>query len=308
MLNQSSHLDENIETVMSSIAGDSELQETTRPKNKKHPNKSQRNSDSEALKKLIHIPGVDDNGVLNGDKNGHHGESNPTQSESDRNREKMETPGNGRLSSPKSTYSDSSRGGEEEGEYIDDFTSFEPSDGYSPDPSDVHSPGPLSSPEPALARTQTFPVCGDFCNSDSTSEGVQKRADLPVPVTAHSSPQRTLRGTHIIRPRTQASALSVSSDNDDGDWSASIQTVRSRNQMTNYHRAERSSVTKSLRSSRGQQSDSPKNSRGFSANSTSSLEPQEAKELEDELGSLDFKNKYQHISELVANKLPGYTM
>lgn len=74
---------------------------------------------------------------------------------------------------------------------------------------------------------------------------------------------------------------------------------------------ERSSGAESFVSSRGQRSESTKSSGPggrFSAESTSSFEPQEAEELEDELGSLDFRKEYRHISELVANKLPGYTM
>eukprot|EP00064_Thunnus_orientalis_P000188 superscaffoldBa00000008_g188 len=208
-----------------------------------------------------------------------------------------------RHSSPKSLFSDSSGEGSEEANYADDFNSLEPSDAYSPDPA--------SSPEPARARTPKSPVRLDFRHSDSGSESVQRRAVVPVPIKACSSPHRVLRGTHIIRPRTQASALSFSSDDGDRDGSASVRTVHSRRYMTESSQTGRSSGAESVRSSRGQRSESTKNSgpvRGFSAESVSSFEPQEAEELEDELGSLDFRKEYQHISELVANKLPGYTM
>ncbi|XP_071778706.2 microtubule-associated protein 10 [Centroberyx gerrardi] len=329
-LNQSSNLDENVETVISGITCDSALQETDARKHKhedanksvgivccKQDNDSQKLSGkpsrSEADMKLIRIPSVDGGDVTqNRDKRSHRSESRQTQPESDRNRGEMENPGSGR----KSSYSDSSGGGKEEGEYMDDFTSLEPSDGYSPDP--------LSSPEPAVAKRQKekrqSPVCGDLCDMDSDSGGVRKRAvPLPALVKAPGSPQRSLRGTHVIRPRTQASALSVSSDDDDddddGDGSASVQTVRSRNQTAESGRAKRTSGTESLRWSRSGESASTNSSapvRAFSAESISSFEPQEAEEggdeVGDELGSLGFKNKYQHISELVANKLPGYTV
>ncbi|XP_039994563.1 microtubule-associated protein 10 [Xiphias gladius] len=315
--NQSSSLNENFETMMQSTTVDCALQEKTTLK-KKNPHRkvhdkqdrdSPRISEKPSLSerrdlKFIHIPSVDcDSAARNKDKNEHRSESYQSESESDRHREKVESSGSSRNSSPKSSFSDSSVEGNKEADYADDFNSLEPSDGY--------SPGPMSSPEPSTARTPKSPVCRDFCNSDSGSESVRKRAVLPVPVKAPSSPQRALRGTHIIRPQTHASALSFSSDDGDRHGSASLQTICSRKQMTESSRVERSSGTESFISSGGQRSESTKNSgplRGFSAESISSFEPQEAEELEDELGSLDLRKEYQHISELVANKLPGYTM
>ncbi|XP_023267416.1 microtubule-associated protein 10 [Seriola lalandi dorsalis] len=303
VLNQSSSINENIETMIQSITVDSALQGTTTLKQKnlhgkdKHDKQnSEKPSPSERRDmKFIHIPSVDsDSAAQNRDKNEHHSESNQSHSDSDRHREEIESSRSSRHGSPKSSFSDSSGEGNEEADYVDDFNSLEPSDAYSPDP--------MSSPEPSRAKTPKSPVRPDFCNSDSGSESVQRRAVLPMPVKAPSSPQRSLRGTHIIRPRTHASALSFSSDNGDRERSASLQTICSRKQMTDSSRVERSW---------SQRSESTKNNspvQGFSAESISSFEPQEAEELEDELGSLDFRKEYQHISELVANKLPGYTM
>ncbi|XP_042290230.1 microtubule-associated protein 10 [Thunnus maccoyii] len=316
-LNQSSSLDENIQTVIQNITADSALQDTNTLKQRNmHANKSvgkvhgkqdreslqmsERPSCSERDIKCIHIPRVESDSVAqNKDNTEHHSESNQSQSESDKHRQKIESSASSRHSSPKSLFSDSSGEGSEEANYADDFNSLEPSDAYSPDPA--------SSPEPARARTPKSPVRLDFRHSDSGSECVQRRAVVPVPIKACSSPHRVLRGTHIIRPRTQASALSFSSDDGDRDGSASVRTVHSRRYMTESSQT----GAESVRSSRGQRSESTKNSgpvRGFSAESVSSFEPQEAEELEDELGSLDFRKEYQHISELVANKLPGYTM
>ncbi|XP_078129095.1 microtubule-associated protein 10 [Sander vitreus] len=314
VLNQRASLNENVETMMQSITVGSALQETI-PKqralhgkihgeqDRDYPRISVKSSLSERDLKCIHIPSVAGDSVSqNKDKKEHHSESNQGKShcESDRHRENIESSGSSRHSSPKSSFSDSSGEENEEADYADDFNSLEPSDAYS------YSPDPASSPEPSRAKTPRSLVCPEFRNS----EGLQKRAVLPVPIKAPSSPQRALRGTHIIRPRTHASALSISSDDSDRDTgSASLQTIRSRKQMTESSRVERS--TKSVMSSRGQRSESTKSRgsvRGFSAESTSSFEPQEVEELEDELGSLDFKKEYQHISELVANKLPGYTM
>ncbi|XP_061646637.1 microtubule-associated protein 10 [Phyllopteryx taeniolatus] len=115
----------------------------------------------------------------------------------------------------------------------------------------------------------------------------------------HSPVQRVLRGTHIIRPRSRNSALSFSSDEDDKDGSASVQMVCSKKQ-------EKKEGSDAM-SPRGQKSESSSFVRRGSSDSLCS-DPLGAEELEDELGSLDFRKEYQHISELVGFKLPGYTM
>ncbi|KAM9847497.1 microtubule-associated protein 10 [Aulostomus maculatus] len=210
----------------------------------------------------------------------HHRESNQSLPDNDIGREKIGSVG---CSSLKSAYSGSSS--EDEGEvvdYADDFNSLESSDAFSPEL--------VSSPEAAPVRSPKAPA--------------GKSSVLPAPIQAPGSPQRVLRGTHVIQPGTQASALSFSSE--DGERAAFVQNARSRGYVT-----ERSSGAESLRSSRGGWSASSKSSSsapGCSNESVSSLEPQELGELEDQLGSLDFRKEYQHVSELVANKLPGYTM
>lgn len=309
VIKRSSDFNENIETLMQSISRDSALQETVTLKQhvkvegkqcRGSPTTSEKALLSETLSKCIHIPSVDTDSVPQSkDKSEHHSESDQSQSESDRRGDKIESSRSRRRSSSKSSFSDSSWAGNKEADYVDDFNSLEPSDAYSPDP--------LNSPEPSRAKTPKSPV--RFWNSDSESDSVQRRsAPLPVPIKAPSSPKHTLRGTHIIRPRTQTSALSCSSDECDRDRSASLQ---SRKQMSASGRVEMTSCTESLMSSRGQTSALANHSipiRGLSADSVSSVEPQEVEELEDELGSLDFRKEYQHISELVASKLPGYTM
>ncbi|XP_073338489.1 microtubule-associated protein 10 [Pagrus major] len=307
-LKQSFRLNENVETMIQGITVESALKETITLKQKnlhgkvygkqdRHSSRmSEKSSLSERSLKCIHIPCVDV--PPNKDENKHHSESSQSQSESDRHTDKIESSRSSRHSSPKSSFSDSSGEENEEADYADDFNSLEPSDALSPDPA--------SSPEPSRAKTPRSPVRLDLCNSDPGFQGLQRRGVLPMPVKAPRSPQRALRGTHIIRPRTHASALSFSSDD-----AASLQTTCSRKQMTESGGVERSSGADSFISSRGQMSESTKNSspvRGFSAESISSFEPQEAEELEDELRSLDFRKEYQHISKLVANKLPGYTM
>lgn len=116
-------------------------------------------------------------------------------------------------------------------------------------------------------------------SSPESSRAKTPKPPVPVPVPAPWSPPR--RSLHVIRAPPHAAALSVSSSDDaDRDTSASVQTVLSRKQ-TEENRRSRSDA------------------------SGSSLEDEED---EEELGSLDFRKEYKHISELVANKLPGYTM
>ena len=308
-LNQSSSLNENVETMIQGITVDSALQGTITLKQKnlhgrvngeqdRHSSRmSEKSSLSERSLKCVHIPCVDV--PPNKDENKHHGESSQSQSESDRHTDKIESSRSSRNSSHRSYFSDSSGDESEEGEYADDFNSLEPSDAYSPDPA--------SSPKPSRAKTPRSPVRLNLDDSESGFQSqFQRRGVVPVPVKAPSSPQRALRGTHVIRPRTHASALSFSSDD-----ATSSQTTCSRKQMPEGGGVERSSGADSFISSRGQRSESTRNSgpvRGFSADSISSFEPQEAEELEDELRPLDFRKEYQHISKLVANKLPGYTM
>ncbi|CAJ1067667.1 LOW QUALITY PROTEIN: microtubule-associated protein 10-like [Xyrichtys novacula] len=299
-----SSLNENIETVIESVKEDASLKETITLKQKglskqdRHsPGKSEKAPLSERDSKFIDIPSVGSD-IFAGNKEEKERQSGSNQSQSDRGGENIHS---SRGSSTKSSISDSAGEGNDEEDYADDFNSLEPSEAYSPDP--------MSSPESSRAKTPKPPVRPA---SGSSSEGPQRRAALPVPIKAPASPpQRTLRGTHVIRPRTQASALSFSSDDSDKDTSASLQTVLSRKQTTESSRGDRSSGADSLISSRGQRSEASRNSRaapGISAESFSSFDLQEVEEELDELGSMDFRKGYQHISELVANKLPGYTM
>uniref|UniRef100_A0A672J7L7 Microtubule-associated protein 10 C-terminal domain-containing protein n=1 Tax=Salarias fasciatus TaxID=181472 RepID=A0A672J7L7_SALFA len=301
-----SGLNENVETVIQSVTVDSA------PREKSRQGKAQVKQDRDAQRmlekpslseldlKCIHIPSMDsDNVPQSKDKKQHHSESDQSQPEPDRSRERVEYAAGSRRSSTRSSFSNSSRNGAEEVDYADDFNSLAPSDAFSPDP--------LSSPETSRAKTPKSPLHSDVWSSDVGSEGAQRKASiLPVPVKSQSSPQHALRGTFVIRPRLHTSALSFSSDDDDGHGSASSQTADSRKQVTAS-----GSSAETLRTPGGQSGESAESRgpvRGLSAESISSFEAQEAKELEDDVGSLDFRKEYQHISQLVANKLPGYTM
>ncbi|KAJ8393234.1 hypothetical protein AAFF_G00063060 [Aldrovandia affinis] len=193
------------------------------------------------------------------------------------------------------------------GDYLDDFTSLEPTEGLSPDLP--------SSPELALGSTSER-----ASGSGSPSQG-SWRLGLPVPVKAGTSPQHSLKGTHIIRARTQASAISLSSF-DSRCASASAGSVRS-----GHHRSgavsgatRGTSVCEEAGGSGSQLSEcfehnlsargSPEDLCLLPDDSESIPSPltERPEEMRDELGSLGFSNKCHHISELVLNRLPGYTL
>nr|XP_040034173.1 microtubule-associated protein 10 [Gasterosteus aculeatus aculeatus] len=316
-LNPSSSLNEKVETMMQSIAAHSALHGTVTLKpgtlhgevhvkqDRALPKISQTPSLSARHSRCIHIPsGNDDDVGQDKDEKEQRSKSNQveSQTEAERRREEIESPGSSTRSSPKSLFSDSSWEGNEEAAYADDFNSL--------GPSDAQSPEPTSSPDSSGARTPSPPITQGLGNSDRAR--FQRRAALPVPIKAPSSPQRSLRCTRIIRARTHASALSFSSDEGDRDGSASSQRACSRKTTTaESGRVDRSSGAEVCVSSAGQGSQSTRDSgpvRGFSGESVSSFDALEEDELEDGLGSLDLRKGYRHISELVANKLPGYTM
>ncbi|KAM4729928.1 microtubule-associated protein 10 [Anableps anableps] len=320
LLNRSSKLDENIETVMESLTVDSALRETVtlKPETQQGARDSCAQGVSEdfhPLKELKCIPNPipsahGDITALSKDKYTHHRELDQSDSHSDGDKFRVSVPdlteGQSSMSnSPESLFSECSDT-ENDANYADDFDSLESSK--------ASSTKPDRSPEPSRAKTPKSPVSPDSCISNSRAEGFQKRPDHhPVPVKALRSPHRVLMGTHTIQPCTLSSALSFSSDADsyDMDKPSSSQTGCSRNPVNASDKMEQSSSAESVLLPRSEKKNSPGNRnhvRGFSAQSTPSFEAQEVEELEDELGSLDFRKEYQHISELVASKLPGYTM
>lgn len=179
-----------------------------------------------------------------------------------------------------------------EQDYQDDFTSLDATDGFSPEP--------LSSPEPY--RRQRNGASSERSNSDG---GSNKSKVLPVPVKAENSPHRSLKSTHVIRPRPQTSALSLSSG-DSGDRSP----LASSSQRTGSQSSGRK--TPSVRRTFGRSESFADGKMTLSHDSVlksvSSLDQVESAEEQDELGSLGLDQNYQHVSELVINKLPGYTL
>lgn len=181
-----------------------------------------------------------------------------------------------------------------EQEYQDDFTSLDATDGFSPEP--------LSSPEPY--RRQRNSGSSEHSNSDG---GSNKSKVLPVPVKAEKSPHRSLRSTHVIRPRPQTSALSLSSDDsEDESRLASSGQQRPGSQSTGRNTP---SVRRTFGRSESFDIDRGDGGMTLSRVSVDSVVPDNnSAEGRDELGSLGLDKNYQHVSELVINKLPGYTL
>nr|XP_015799426.2 microtubule-associated protein 10 [Nothobranchius furzeri] len=305
VLNKRPGSDEDIETAVQHLTEDAALQSTVTLKLKDNEQDGKVFLPHKDLK-LIHIPSVETESISQS-KNKHHRESDQSDSQSDKDKFKRPVPTStekprSQHGSPESSFSESSVGKNENADYADDFDSLDSSDA---------SPKPASSPESTRTKTPKSPVSPDLFNSGSRSKSIQHRpVVLPVPVKALGSPQRSLMRTHTLKPHTHSSAFSYD-DDDERDKPASLQTVCSRKQTTAGDNVEQSSFTEIFSSSRCERIASPGNHcsvQGFSVESVSSFEAQDAEELEDELGSLDFRKEYQHISELVATKLPGYTM
>lgn len=218
--------------------------------------------------------------------------------------------GASRWSSPPSKFSDSSSESMDQVEYQDDFTSLDPTEGYSPDP--------LSSPESRMTRVPSDP--------SSLNEESVRNPGLPVPVKAATSPKRSLKGTHVIRQSLRTSGLSVSSDGDDlrsgytpsapsrqgqvrsGSPEAELRGRASVSRNPTRSRSERSDPTDDVTSYRGYSEDSFARHSDSDPESLSLLDTIEAEEENDQLGTLGLSKKYQHITDLMINKLPGYTL
>ncbi|KAI4889740.1 hypothetical protein NFI96_019651 [Prochilodus magdalenae] len=207
----------------------------------------------------------------------------------------------GKLSRPHSSAS--RQDSPQPDDYQDDFTSLDPTDG---------SPDPLSSPEPCRPpRTR-----GSSGNRSSDSSS-QRHAAHPVPVRTQSSPKRSLRATHVI-----GSARSSSSDDSE---SGSSRTSIQRNSHspavprilgTPIGEPSDNSVLESTESeeqrdelgSEEQRDELGSEEQRDELGSEEQRDELGSEEQRDELGSLGFQNKYRPISELVVNKLPGYTL
>ncbi|XP_076831210.1 LOW QUALITY PROTEIN: microtubule-associated protein 10 [Brachyhypopomus gauderio] len=190
----------------------------------------------------------------------------------------------------------------ESDEYQEDFTSLDPTEA---------SPDPLSSPE--LGRSQRGHV-----SSDSSSSGsyFHRNTSHPVFVKTSHSPKSHSK-VPMIKAHVKSSVLSTSSDNK--SFSASISTTSTHRQMESQSFPRSLNLSSSFKKSKCVQGDDYEesipvreqsignflSSNDFVLQSVSSPDPDEEK---DELASLGIQNKCQPMSDLLINKLPGYTL
>ncbi|MBN3324320.1 MAP10 protein, partial [Atractosteus spatula] len=200
-------------------------------------------------------------------------------------------------------------------EYVEDFSG--------PEPSDCHSAEFKNGSEPALAAPRKD--CSDEVSGSSSSSFGSQRAAVPLPIKANSSPKLSLKGTRVIRPRQETPAITESTEDSEHVSVDSKQpgddrgTPRSLNIVAKetFDSQTLPGSARQYGSFEGSYSISDSLVSPIATNDTdlefighevASCEPREEEEARDELGSLDFENKYHHISELVVNKLPGYTL
>ncbi|XP_066534355.1 microtubule-associated protein 10-like [Hoplias malabaricus] len=182
-------------------------------------------------------------------------------------------------------------------EYQDVFTSLDTTDG---------SPDPLCSLKPCTVQ-RTGASSGNI-SSDSSKPH-------PVPYKTQTSLKRSLNMIHVVKPHLQNVTCSTSSDDSKSGVSRGS-VCRQRNSescggslkspamclvLTTLQSSEvnGSAPTGKLPADKCQLSDD---------SILESLSSTDSEEERNELGSLGFLKKCQPISELVVNKLPGYTL
>ncbi|XP_069035968.1 microtubule-associated protein 10 isoform X1 [Lepisosteus oculatus] len=225
------------------------------------------------------------------------------------------SPGSSRFSSPGREYSDDFIDSPEPLEYVEDFSG--------PEPSDCHSAELKNGSEPALAAPRED--CSDEGSSSNSSSFGSQRAAVPLPIRANSSPKLSLKGTRVTRPRQGTPAITESTEDSEHVSVDSKQPGDDRGTPRSLNIVAKETFDSQTLPGSGRQygsfegsyciSDSLGSPVGtndtdleFIGHEVASRELHEEEEARDELGSLDFENKYHHISELVVNKLPGYTL
>lgn len=327
ILKRSHKLDDNIDTLISSIDVD-RTQQSSPPKSKERPNMCHLSSGSgdvlnhkaktsvkdTSKRKPVHFKQDRELHIKIPSVLSQHGHSNLENRENNSvfssTNEDEGDQGGSRWSSPPLKFSDSSSESMDQVDYQDDFTSLDPTDGYSPDL--------LSSPESRMTRVPSDP-------SSLNDESV-RNPGLPVPVKAATSPKRSLKGTHLIRQSLRTSGLSLSSDGDDlrsgytpsahfrhsqvrsGSPEGELRGRASVSRNPTRSRSERSDPSDDVTSYRGYSEDSFAHHSDSDPEARSLLDPIEAEEENDQLGTLGLSKKYQHITDLMINKLPGYTL
>ncbi|XP_008167976.2 microtubule-associated protein 10 [Chrysemys picta bellii] len=237
-------------------------------------------------------------------------------------------PKNSFESNPELKYSDDFVGSPENTGYSEDFTSADDT-GRGSETLD-------SSPEPALVSPKQ--ACSDMDSESKKSRLSEKSlrtesisAPLPVPSTA--SPVHSLKRTYDLKAKKQSTGAAVSvsiSDSsppvgslDKQELAPHIKEEDSKIDQNIFKPPEvKSEQTNSDMNSVVKGQTSLEKSQSLRTSQVSSYLPSNMSDLElsgvenhtsdkeedDDFGTLCIPNQYKHISELVVNKLPGYTM
>ncbi|KAK6489562.1 microtubule-associated protein 10-like [Huso huso] len=231
------------------------------------------------------------------------------------------SPANSGFSSPALKYSDDFIDSPDRVGCSEEFTSPEPTSRYS-----VNFD---SSPDPVLRSPRR--MYSDDDSSTGSNSVRNQRATAPLPVQSDTSPEQSLKRTYPVMHHRKPSASSVSSEASEIQYS-SRDTKHKQGERrklgyikTGVKGAQRSLDCKNKpNSGKGhkavEESHSLQTSQvssylptndsdlDFSGHKVSTPDLHEEVEERDGLGTLEMVNKYHHISELVGNKLPGYTL
>ncbi|XP_056904383.1 microtubule-associated protein 10 [Takifugu flavidus] len=271
-----------------SLNDNTEMAKHSKPWEKEQDGRLSGKSDKSASDGDATVVNVDFDTVGRNVTNENQSNVSQTPSESGEHARERESPAGSRRYG--AAFSHSSVDDHEEADYSDDFNSLHASD--------APSPNPESSLESSRAKTPRSPFSPDACHSGS--ERV-RTAPTPLPTKSSGSPQHSLSGRRLIRPRTTTSALSLSSDDVQVDGSLSSQTrINSRKQAAGSSSGTDSWTSRGGGISKSAQSSSP--AQGLCAQFQSS------EELMDDLGTLNFRKECQNISDLLASNLPAYTI
>nr|XP_006122104.1 microtubule-associated protein 10 [Pelodiscus sinensis] len=225
-------------------------------------------------------------------------------------------------SNPELKYSEDFLGSPENAGYSEDFTSA--------DYTDRDSETLDSSPEPALVSPKQALSDMESESKESRISGKSLRTEsisAPLPVPSTASPVHSLKKPYDLKAKKSTavsisisdSSLAGSLDNqelapytkeEDSSIDQIIQPSEVKNKQTNSafnSVKDQTSLEKSLSLRTSQVS-------SYLPSNMSDLELSGVensisdKEEDDDFGTLSIPNQYKHISELVVNKLPGYTM
>ncbi|MBN3284299.1 MAP10 protein, partial [Polyodon spathula] len=231
------------------------------------------------------------------------------------------SPANSGFSSPAQKYSDDFIESPDLVGYSEDVTSPEPTSRYS-----VNFD---SSPEPVPRSPRR--MYSDDDSSIGSNSVRNQRATAPLPVLSDTSPEQSLKRTYPVMHHEKLLSSSVSSEASEIQFSStdtkhkqeerkklsyiktgvkgaqrSLDYINKPNSRKGHEAVEEShSLQTSQVSSYLPINDSDLD---FIRHKVSTPDLHEEVEERDGLGTLEMGNKYHHISELVGNKLPGYTL